>query len=50
MRELSETFINCLKSGFLSSITEKVKTDQDLDLEIREDYVNVYYKGNSLLK
>ena len=50
MRKLSETFLVCLKSGFLSSLTKKVKTDPDLDLEIREDYVNVYYKGNSLLK
>ena len=49
MRKISGNFLSCLKSGFLSSITDKVKTDQDLDLEIREDYVNVYYKGNSLL-
>ncbi|CAG1016663.1 hypothetical protein ANAEL_05751 [Anaerolineales bacterium] len=50
MRKLSDNFFNCLKSGFLSGITEAVKQDPDLNLEIREGYINVYYKGNSLLK
>ena len=50
MRKLSETFLRCLKSGFLSDITENVKRDHDLNLEIRDAYINVYYKGNSLLK
>src|SRR6266545_291722 len=50
MRKLSNTFLKCLKSGFLSEITECVKRDHDLNLEIRDTYINVYYKGNSLLK
>jgi hypothetical protein len=50
MRGLSDKFFNCLKSGFLSGITESVKGDPDLNLEIRASYINVYYKGNSLLK
>jgi hypothetical protein len=50
MRGISDKFFNCLKSGFLSSITEFVKHDQDLNLEIRDSYINIYYKGNSLLK
>ena len=50
MRKLSNTFLKCLKSGFLSEITECVKRDRDLNLEIRDTYINVYYKGNSLLK
>ena len=50
MRKLSATFLNCLKSGFLSPITEYVRNDHDLNLEIRDGYINVYYKGNSLLK
>src|SRR5689334_11737266 len=50
MRKLSKTFLSCLKSGFLSEITEYVKRDHDLNLEIRERYINIYYKGNSLLK
>ncbi len=50
MRKLSEKFFNDLKIGFLSGITESVKRDPDLNLEIRDHYINVYYKGNSLLK
>src|SRR5688500_11431446 len=50
MRELSKTFLKCLKSGFLSQITECVKRDHDLNLEIRDSYINIYFKGNSLLK
>jgi hypothetical protein len=50
MRKLSATFINSLKSGFLAGITQKVITDSDLTLEIRDNYINIYYKGNSLLK
>lgn len=50
MRGLSDKFFECLKSGFLSGITDSVKSDPDLNLEIRDSYINVYYKGNSLLK
>lgn len=50
MRRLSQTFLHCLKSGFLSAIVQSVKEDHDLNLEIRDSYINIYYKGNSLLK
>lgn len=50
MRRLTDKYFNCLKSGFLSGITESVKGDPDLNIEIRNHYINVYYKGNSLLK
>jgi hypothetical protein len=50
MRQLSETFLNCLQSGFLSPVTECVRRDPDLNLEIRENYINVYFKGLALLK
>lgn len=50
MRKISSTFLNCLKSGFLSEITAYVRRDHDLNLEIRDAYINIYYKGNSLLK
>jgi hypothetical protein len=39
-----------LKHGFLSGIAQRVKDDKDLDLQIRDNYLNIYYKGNSLLK
>jgi len=50
MRRLSEAFMRELQTGFLSKITKKVLEDKDLDLHIRKDYLNIYYKGNSLLK
>jgi hypothetical protein len=50
MRKLSNTFLHCLKTGFLSQITKRVKNDRDLSLDIRDSYINVYFKGNSLLK
>lgn len=50
MRRLSDTFLATLQSGFLRGITENVKADPDLTLEIRDNYINLYYKGNSLLK
>ena len=39
-----------MKSGFFSALTQKVIADRDLDLQIRQDYLNIYFKGNSLLK
>lgn len=31
-------------------MAQYVRDDYDLDMEIRENYINLYYKGNSLLK
>ena len=50
MRKLSDKFYECLKFGFLSGLTEIVKSDPHLNLEIRDKYINIYFKGNSLLK
>ena len=49
MRILSPTFFHALKQGFLAGLTQRVIADHDLDLEIRDNYLNIYYKGNSLL-
>ena len=49
MRQLSRTFLHSLGSGFLSGLTQRVIADKDLDLEIRDNYINIYFKGNSLL-
>jgi hypothetical protein len=49
MRKLSPTFMGTLTNGFLSPIREKAAFDVDLDLQIRANYLNIYYKGNSLL-
>src|SRR5258706_412353 len=50
MRRLSQTFMDCLTSGFLAGLRDSVAKDTDLNLEIRANYLNVYFKGNSLLK
>jgi hypothetical protein len=50
MRQLSPHFMHDLTAGFLSGITRQTIADPDLDLEIRNNYLNLYYKGNSLLK
>ena len=38
------------KEGKLKGLIEIIKNDDDLVLQIREDYFNVYYKGGNLLK
>ena len=50
LRKISQFFMDDLQDGFLASLLDTVKADLDLDLEIREDYLNIYYKGNSILK
>ncbi len=50
MRKLSERFMRNLQTGFLAALAQRVRGDKDLDLEIRENSLNVYFKGNSLLK
>ncbi|MCP8323311.1 MAG: hypothetical protein L6N96_03940 [Candidatus Methylarchaceae archaeon HK02M2] len=50
MRKLSPDFIHELKLGDLNSILERVKDDNTLDFQIRDDYVNIYYRGGNLIK
>jgi hypothetical protein len=50
MRTLSTQFLSDLKSGHLSPLLERVKSDLELDLNIRNDYINIYYKGHSVLR
>ena len=38
------------KDGKLGGLIEMVKNDDELVLQIRDDYFNVYYKGGNLLK
>ena len=38
------------KEGKLGGLIEMVKNDDELVLQIREDYFNVYYKGGNMLK
>jgi hypothetical protein len=49
-RKLSKTFLEALKSGELSGFLTAVKKDDTLCLEIRDDYVNIYYRGGNMFK
>ena len=52
-RGLSHSFIDALKSHAglgLSRFVDAIKQDQTLDLEIRNDYINIYYRGGNLIK
>ena len=50
MRGLSRRFLEDLNSGLLAPIRDRVKADHSLCLEIREEKVNVYYRGGNLLR
>lgn len=50
MRELSRTFITDLLGGLLNPILERVKKDSTLCLEIREGYINIYYRGGNIIE
>jgi len=39
-----------LKSGFLQPVWNLVKLDSTICLEIRKNYVNIYYRGGNILK
>jgi len=49
-RLLSERFMSDLKSGCLRPILERAKADRTLLFLIRENAVNLYYRGSSLAK
>jgi hypothetical protein len=50
-RGLSPRFMEDLKEGgVLHPLLRRVRWDATLDLEIRENYLNVYYRGGSLVK
>ena len=50
MRGLTATFFNDLQSGLLLPLLERLRLDQTLDMQIRNDYLNVYYRGGNLLR
>ena len=49
-RQISEEMLNAFLSGELSSLLEAVKKDDTLDLELRGNSVNIYYRGGSIFK
>lgn len=50
MRKLDLAFMNDLLSGSLVDLLNYVKKDNTLDLEIRDNYVNIYYRGGNILR
>jgi hypothetical protein len=49
-RLLEEDFFKDLLDGDLEDCLDYVRTDNTLDLEIRENYINIYYRGGNILK
>ena len=51
MRSINQRFIDDLLTGDLAFFLNEVKQpEQALCLEIRNDYINIYYRGGNLLK
>lgn len=50
MRKLSTDFINDLIDGKLKNFLTSVKEDDTLSLEIRDNYINIYYRGGNIFK
>ena len=49
-RGLSETFMKDLSQGHLKPILDLAIRDHTLCLQIRNDYINIYYRGGNILK
>lgn len=49
MRKLSDNFMKKLQ-GEWKPLLEYILSDSELDLQIRDNYINVYYQGGNILK
>ncbi|HBK05613.1 MAG TPA: hypothetical protein DDZ81_07080 [Acetobacteraceae bacterium] len=49
-RSISDAFMNDLICGILSPLLGRVKEDHTLMLALRGSYINIYYRGGSILK
>lgn len=50
IRRLNPEFKEALLKGILLPLLELVRTDRDLLLEIRDNYIDIYFKGNRLIE
>jgi hypothetical protein len=50
MRTINNRFIHDLLDGDLSYFLIEVKNNKTLSLEIRDGYINIYYRGGNLLR
>ena len=50
MRSLGDSFMSALKDGCLAELAATVRFDTSLCLELRGDYLNVYYRGGNLME
>lgn len=50
MRGLDDKFVDDLKNGDLKDFLQAVKVDDTLCLEIRDNKINIYYRGGNMFK
>lgn len=48
MRAISDSFKHALLEGSLKPVLQAVQQDDDLDMELRGEYITVYYRGGRL--
>lgn len=50
MRSLNQEFVADLKDGILAPLRRAVISDSSLCMELRGNYVNIYYRGGNLMR
>ncbi len=47
---LSQRFLTELTSGNLRNVIKHILDDTELDIQVRDNYLNIYYKGGNILR